>query len=102
MSRIKTHVKKGDLVEVITGAYKGAQGSILEVQTSKGRVIVEGVAMIKKSVRPDKKHPEGGFTDIGRPIHISNVKLATDKKPAKKAAKKAASKSAKKSVEKKS
>lgn len=103
MSRIKTHVKKGDLVEVITGAFKGAQGTVLEVQPSKGRVLVEGVAKIKKTVRPSQERPQGGFIEKERPLHISNVKLATaEKKPAKKAAKKAATKSAKKSVEKKS
>ncbi len=102
MSRIKTHVKQGDLVEVITGAFKGAQGTIIAVQPSKGRVVVEGVAKMKKTVRPSKDHPQGGIIEKERPIHISNVKLATEKKPAKKAAKKAASKSAKKSVEKKS
>lgn len=101
MSRIKTHVKKGDLVEVITGAAKGAQGTVLEVQPGKSRVIVEGVAKMKKTVRPGKEHPQGGIIEKERPIHISNVKLASDKKPAKKTAKKAA-KSAKKSVEKKS
>ena len=104
MSRIKTHVKKGDLVQVISGAFKGATGAILEVQPTKGRVTVEGVGKIKKTVRPSQERPQGGFIEKERPIHISNVKLATapEKKPAaKKAAKKAATKTAKKSVEKK-
>jgi large subunit ribosomal protein L24 len=105
MSRIKTHVKKGDHVQVISGAFKGATGTILEVQPGKGRVTIEGVATIKKTVRPSQKNTQGGFIDIQRPIHISNVKLADapeKKTTAKKAAKKAATKTAKKSVEKKS
>jgi len=40
MSRIKTHVKKGDNVQVIAGAFRGATGTILEVQPTKGRVLV--------------------------------------------------------------
>ena len=93
MSRIKTHVKKGDTVVVIAGAHKGAQGTIKEVQPAKSRVRVEGVRMIKKSVRPSQQNPNGGFVEKEGPIHISNVKLADapkkeKKAPAKKAAKK--------------
>ena len=86
MSRIKTHVRKGDLVEVIAGAYKGAQGTILEVQPGKGRVLIEGVRMIKKAVRPTQENPNGGIIEKEGPIHISNVKRADEPKaaPAKK------------------
>jgi large subunit ribosomal protein L24 len=76
MSRIKTHVKKGDTVVVITGASKGAQGTVLEVQPAKGRVLVEGVNMIKKAIKPTQQNQQGGFEDREGPIHISNVKLA--------------------------
>lgn len=75
MSRIKTHVKKGDTVVVISGAHKGAQGTIKEVQPDKGRVLIEGVRMIKKAVRPSQQNPNGGFLEKEGPIHISNVKL---------------------------
>jgi large subunit ribosomal protein L24 len=88
MSRTKTHVKKGDTVVVIAGAQKGAQGTIKEVQPSKNRVLIEGVRMIKKTVRPSQQNPNGGFVEKEGPIHISNVKLvstATKEKPAKKA-----------------
>lgn len=76
MSRIKTHVKKGDQVVVISGAFKGAQGTILEVQPRKSRVLIEGVRMIKKAVRPSQDKPQGGIIEKEGPIHISNVKLA--------------------------
>ena len=76
MSRIKTHVRKGDLVEVVAGAHKGAQGTILEVQPVKGRVLVEGVRMIKKAVRPSQANPNGGIIEKEGPIHISNIKRA--------------------------
>lgn len=79
MSRIKTHVRKGDRVEVISGASRGAQGVILEVQPEKGRVLVEGVRMIKKAVRPSQDRPQGGIVEKEGPIHISNVKRIDEK-----------------------
>jgi large subunit ribosomal protein L24 len=75
MNRPKHHVRKGDRVEVISGAHKGAQGTIIEVQTKKERVLVEGVRMIKKAVRPTQDRPQGGIIEREGPIHISNVKL---------------------------
>ncbi len=87
MSRIKTHVKKGDTVVVIAGAHKGAQGTIKEVQPTKNRVLIDGVRMIKKAVKPSQQNQAGGFIEKEGPIHISNVKLAEAPKkqaPAKK------------------
>lgn len=75
----KTHVKKGDNVVVISGAHKGAQGTIIEVQTAKNRVLIEGVRMIKKTVKPTQERPTGGIIEQEGPIHISNVKLAEEK-----------------------
>ncbi len=72
----KTHVKKGDSVVVISGAHKGAQGTIIAVQTAKNRVLIEGVRMIKKTVKPTQERPNGGIIEQEGPIHISNVKLA--------------------------
>ena len=95
MSRIKTHVNKGDQVVVISGAHKGAQGTVIEVQPGKGRVLVEGVRMIKKTVRPSQDKPQGGIIDKEGPIHISNVKLLEAK------AKTAVAGKKKKKVEKK-
>jgi len=74
MSRIKTHVKKGDEVEVITGNHKGKRGTVLSVNGSKGRVIVEGARSVTKATRKSEKHPEGGLIPQDAPIHISNVK----------------------------
>jgi large subunit ribosomal protein L24 len=75
MSRIKTHVKKGDFVEVISGNHKGKVGEVVRVHPSRGQVILDGVRMIKKHVRPSQSNPEGGIIEIDGPIHISNVKL---------------------------
>lgn len=71
---MKTHVKKGDEVEVIAGNHKGKRGTVLVVNAAKGQVIVEGARKIKKAVRRSEKHPDGGIIEEDGPIHISNVK----------------------------
>jgi large subunit ribosomal protein L24 len=82
---MKTHVKKGDTVIVITGDNKGAQGTVLQVLPAKGRVLVEGVNMIKKAVKPSQQNQSGGHVEKEAPIAISNVKLADAPKKEKKA-----------------
>ena len=72
--RIKTHVKVGDEVKVIAGNHKGKQGKVVEVNGVKGRVIVEGVNVIKKAIRKSEEHPDGGIMEQDGPIAISNVK----------------------------
>ena len=74
MSRIKTHVKPGDEVEVIAGNHKGKRGTVLEVNPENEQVIVEGVRVMKKAVRRSEENPDGGILDKNGPIHISNVK----------------------------
>jgi len=83
----KFHVKKDDEVEVISGSHRGQKGRILQILAAKNRVIVEGVALIKKTTRPTQTNPKGGIEEKEGSIHISNVRLA---KPAasKKASKK--------------
>src|SRR5215471_12096866 len=71
------HVRKGDMVIVISGAYKGKRGKILRIVGD--RVIVEKVAMIKRHQRPTQKAPQGGIIDKEGSIHISNVSLYDDK-----------------------
>ena len=74
MSRIKSHVKPGDQVEVIAGNHRGKTGTVLEVRPAKGQVVVEGVRSLKKAVRRSEKNPDGGIIDKDGPIHLSNVK----------------------------
>ncbi len=71
---MKTHVKKGDTVEVITGKAKGKRGVVLSLNEKKQTVIVEGARTIKKAVKPTESDPEGGVKEMDGPIHISNVK----------------------------
>ena len=74
MSRIKTHVKKGDEVEIITGNHKGKGGTVLLVDAAKGRVVVEGGRPIKKATKASEADPTGGIKTIDGAVHISNVK----------------------------
>ena len=74
MSRIKTHVKKGDEVEVITGNHKGKRGTVLLVNAAKGQVVVEGGRPVKKATKPSEAEPTGGIKTIDGSIHIYNVK----------------------------
>ena len=72
----KFHVKKGDEVVVISGAEKGKRGKIIEVQTGKSRIIVEGVKMIKKHTRKSQQNPQGAIVEREGTVHISNVMKA--------------------------
>jgi large subunit ribosomal protein L24 len=67
------HVKKGDVVEIITGAHKGATGRVLRVIPDKNRVVVQGHNIAKKHVKPSRRNPQGGRISVEQPIHISNV-----------------------------
>jgi large subunit ribosomal protein L24 len=71
----KLHIKKGDLVFVNAGEYKGQQGKVLEVFVDKSRAIVEGVNMVSKHTKPNAKQPQGGIVKKEAPIHISNLML---------------------------
>lgn len=69
----RLNVKKGDQVKVLSGEYKGKEGRVLEVLTKKERVLVEGINMITKHVKPSASNPQGGITKKEAPIHVSNV-----------------------------
>ena len=64
--------RKGDDVIVISGRDKGKKGNILRVMPKDGRVIVQGVNMVKRHTRPSQMNP-GGIVDKEAPIHVSNV-----------------------------
>jgi large subunit ribosomal protein L24 len=73
--RKKLHIKKGDIVIVNTGEYKGQQGRILELNRDNLRAIVEGVNMVSKHTKPNAANPQGGITKQEAPVHISNLNL---------------------------
>lgn len=74
----KVKIKKGDNVIVTTGKNKGGKGEVLEVIRREGkdpRVIVAGVNIIKKHVKPSAQNPQGGIVETEASLHISNVAL---------------------------
>ena len=68
-------IKTGDTVKVITGHYKGSIGEVIKAYPKKDKVVVEGVNIIKKAIRPNQANPEGGIIEKEAPIHVSNVML---------------------------
>lgn len=70
------HVKRGDVVVVISGTEKGKRGRILQVLPAKKRVIVEGAKMIKRHTKKSQTYPQGAIVEREGTIHISNVMLA--------------------------
>ena len=69
----KRHIKKGDVVIVISGEYKGQQGRVLEVSVDNNRAIVEGVNMVMKHTKPNAQNPQGGIIKKESFIHLSNL-----------------------------
>ncbi|KIM11855.1 MAG: 50S ribosomal protein L24 [Sulfuricurvum sp. PC08-66] len=70
----KFKIKKGDTVEVITGADKGKKGEVLQVLPAKGQVIVAGCKVAKKAIKPSDNNPKGGHDNKEMPMDISNVR----------------------------
>ena len=73
------HIKKNDLVVVISGKSKGTQGRVLKVITETGRVIVEGVNRVKRHTRPTPKNREGGIIEKEAALPASKVMLLDTK-----------------------
>lgn len=71
--RIKTKLKVDDIVNVISGKDRRKQGKIISIDFYRGRVIVEGVNKVKKTVKKTQENQTGGFITREQPIHISNV-----------------------------
>lgn len=68
----KLHVKKGDMVEVISGASRG-RGKVLAVFPDKERVLVEGINIRIKHQKPNQQYQQGGRLEREMPVHVSNV-----------------------------
>jgi len=78
----KTRLRKNDQVVVIAGKDKGKTGRILRIEALQGRVLVEGINMIKKAVRKKSQQDRGGIIEVEAPLSLSNVMAVTkDGKP---------------------
>ncbi len=76
-------IRKGDRVEVISGAQKGRRGEVLRVLPKEERAVVQGVRMATKHTKPTGMGQPGGIVEVEAPIHLSNLMLVdskTDKK----------------------
>ena len=71
MSTMK--IKKGDTIKVIAGKDKDKEGKVISVDQKKSKVLVEGVNMVTKHIKPSQADPEGGIVTREAPIHVSNV-----------------------------
>ncbi|MDN5346959.1 MAG: large subunit ribosomal protein [Clostridia bacterium] len=78
MTRPKVHVKKGDTVVVISGKDAGKRGKVLQVIPDKQRVVVEGVNIVKRHMRPTPKI-KGGIIEKEAPLASSKVMLYCEK-----------------------
>ena len=72
-------LKVNDEVIVLAGKNKDRKGKVLSINWKKRTVFVEGVNMVKKALKPTQENPNGGFADIERPLHASNVAVVSPK-----------------------
>lgn len=72
-------IKKGDTVLVISGKDRGRKGKVLRSFPKEDRVIVEGINLRKKHLRPRRAEEKGQIVEIPAPIHVSNLKLICSK-----------------------
>lgn len=75
------HVRKGDTVMVTSGSFKGQIGEIVRVITKSDQVVVKGVNLHTKHVKPTRIAPQGGIITKEMPLHISKVSPVVDGKP---------------------
>jgi len=73
---MSARIKKGDVVQVISGNHKGESGKVISIMTGASRVVVEGVCIVKKHAKKTQSNPQGGVIDREGSLHISNVRVA--------------------------
>lgn len=76
--KLRIRFKKNDMVKVISGRDKGKTGRILEIDRERGRVLVEGVMLVKRHTKANpQKQIKGGIAEKEATIHVSNVMMLT-------------------------
>lgn len=75
----KLHVRTGDKVKVISGKDKGETGKVLEVSPKEGKIIIEGLNIATKHVKPRQAGQEGGILKVEAPLYASKVMLVCPK-----------------------
>jgi len=79
----KIRLKKGDLVIVRSGKYKGQTGKVTATHPRENKVTVDGINIVKKHVKPNQRHPQGAIVELTKPIWVSKVGVVepTSKQP---------------------
>ncbi len=75
----KVHVRSGDTVVVLSGKDKGKQGKVLQVSSKEGKVIVEGLNVVTKHVKPRRQGEQGGIVEAEAAMYASKVQLVCPK-----------------------
>ena len=81
-------VKVGDNVRILAGKDKGKEGRIIKTLRKDNKVVVEGINVVKKHVKPNRMNEVGSIQEMEAPIHVSNVKVVAEEKKAAKTTKK--------------
>ncbi|MGE0442425.1 MAG: 50S ribosomal protein L24 [Gemmatimonadales bacterium] len=79
VERVKLHITKGDMVQVISGAHSGKRARVLRVHPKTGRVTLEGVNLVKRHLKASGPEQQSGIIEKPAPIHHSNVMLIDPK-----------------------
>ncbi len=77
--RVRLHVTKGDTVRVMRGDDKGKEGKVVRVFPKTGRILVEGVNIVKKHRKARRENEQSGIIEMPAPVHASNVMLIDPK-----------------------
>lgn len=76
---ITTKLKKNDVVKIIKGKDRGKSGRILRIDHENNRLIVEGLNIMKKAIKPKKQNDKGGIKELERPMALGNVMMVCKK-----------------------
>ena len=91
-------VRVGDKVKILAGKDRGKEGKVLVTLKKKDKVVVEGINIVKKHMKPSQMNETGGILSVEAPIHVSNVKVIEGKDSKKETKKTTTKKSTKKEV----
>ena len=76
---VKAKIKKNDTVKVVCGKDKGKTGKVVKVDSEKGRVLVQGINLVSKAVKPKSQNEKGGIIQVEAAMDISNVQVICKK-----------------------
>jgi large subunit ribosomal protein L24 len=72
-------LKLNDEVIIVAGKDKGKTGTVQNINDKRKNVLVNGVNIAKKAMKPSQENPQGGFAEVERPVHVSNVMVVSPK-----------------------